>query len=210
MINNQFYNDELILVDNKELQNRLSVLKEYSLSLNNYIYLLCNYNFIKIYDLVIESNIPDYLFITICKSKNPLNTIKRIKIYQSIEEKIETPSHSLRKELLSETKFLIPDDKLDNYLPNIVPNIVLEPINGNKITEIPSYLNELEKYKNNNVYVINGIRISRPKFLRNFEHKRHESSYFIASLISNSILNETEYYQLTNGIENKKLKNSLN
>lgn len=201
---NQFYSDTILLIDNRELQNRLSVLKEYNLSLSNYMFLLCNYDYLSIYDLMIENNIPDYLLITICRTTNPLNTIKRIKLYQSIDEQIETPSHTLRKELTSESRFLIPDEKLDEYVPNIVPSLILEPMKGYKITNKPNL--EIERYNRGNYYEISGIRISRPKFLRNFESKKHNSSYFITSLVSSSILDSSEYFALITEIEEKNIK----
>ena len=78
---------------------------------------------------------------------------------------------------------------------------------GHKITNKPNL--EIEKYNRGNYYEISGIRISRPKFLRNFESKKNNPSYFITSLVSSSILDSSEYYALITEIEEKNIKPSI-
>ena len=48
--------------------------------------------------------------------------------------------------------------------------------------------------------------IYRPKFLRNFESVNGNINYLIISLVSNSILNDKEYYDLTSELKQSKLK----
>ncbi len=207
--NNIFYNDNIMFVNPHELKSRLSILAEYKLTKNNFIFLLCHYNYLNIYDLLIEQDIPEYLFISICKTRNPQNTIKRIMIYRLIGEEIETPNHILKKELTDETKFTCLDSDLDEYIINHVPSIVLEPIKGNNITIVkrdPVVKILDENYRIDDLYIIGGISISRAKFLRNFEEKRCNPLYVVPSLISDSILEESSVYSIFKELESKKLK----
>lgn len=207
--NNVFYKDSILLKDIKDIKQILSVLKEYKLSLNNYIFLLCNYEYLSLYDLLIEQDIPEELFITICKTENPLNTIKRIMIYRNIGEPYATPTNFLKKEVANESKFICDDESLDEYIPNVVEQNGLNIVHGTSISTIVN--NELVKlldsnYRVDNTYIIGGTIISRPKFLRNFESVQGNPNYLIFSLISNSILDEKDYYDLTSTLRQNKSK----
>lgn len=207
--NNVFYKDTILLKDIKEIKGILSVLKEYKLSLNNYIFLLCNYEYLSLYDLLLEQDIEEELFISICKTENPLNTIKRIIIFKNIGEQYATPTNFLKKEVSSESKFICDDSSLDEYIPNIVEQNGLNIVNGSTISTIVN--NDLVKYLDttyrvDNTYIIGGTIISRPKFLRNFESVQANPNYLIFSLVSNSILDEKEYYDLTSTLRQNKSK----
>ena len=207
--NNIFYNDRILLKDIKEIKQILSVLKEYSLSLNNYIFLLCNYEYLNLYDLIIEQDIPEELFISICKTENPLNTIKRILIYRSIGEPYATATNFLKKEVTSESKFMCDNESLDEYIPNTIEENGLNLLNGSSITSIVDneIVKQLDtKYRVDDKYMIGETFISRPKFLRNFESVNGNINYLIISLVSNSILNDKEYYDLTSELKQSKLK----
>lgn len=206
---NIFYDDKILLTDIKEIKRYLSILKEYKLTKNNFIFLLCNFKYLNIYDLVIENDIPESLFISICETENPLNTIKRILIYKNIGENIETPSHFLKKDVTSESKFICPDDELDNYLPNIINLYGLNILTGNNIDTIvdnPIVKQLDEQYKVEDVYLIGTVTISRPKFLRNFQSIECNVNYLIPSLVSNSIIDETSYLGLITELTGNKLK----
>ena len=207
--NNVFYKDTILLKDIKEIKGILSVLKEYKLSLNNYIFLLCNYEYLSLYDLLLEQDIEEELFISICKTENPLNTIKRIIKFKNIGEQYATPTNFLKKEVSSESKFMCDDSSLDEYIPNIVEQNGLNIVNGSTISTIVN--NDLVKYLDttyrvDNTYIIGGTIISRPKFLRNFESVQANPNYLIFSLVSNSILDEKEYYDLTSTLRQHKSK----
>ena len=207
--NNVFYKDTILLKDIKEIKGILSVLKEYKLSLNNYIFLLCNYEYLSLYDLLLEQDIEEELFISKCKTENPLKTIKRIIIFKNIGEQYATPTNFLKKEVSSESKFICDDSSLDEYIPNIVEQNGLNIVNGTTISTIVN--NDLVKYLDttyrvDNTYIIGGTIISRPKFLRNFESVQANPNYLIFSLVSNSILDEKEYYDLTSTLRQNKSK----
>ena len=158
---------------------------------------------------MIEQDIPVELFISICKTEEPLNTIKRILIYKSIGEPYATSSNFLKKEVTSESKFICSDDSLDDYIPNVVEQNGLNLLHGTKISTVVK--NELVKqldstYKVENAYIIGDTIISRPKFLRNFESVQGNPNYLIISLVSNSILNDKEYYDLTTELKHKTKK----
>lgn len=205
---NIFYNSKILFEDIRNIKNIISVLKEYKLTKNNYIYLLCNYEYLYIYDLIIENEIPEHLFISICETEKPYNTIKRILIYRNIGEEYETPSHFLRKELTSEERFICDDESLDEYLPNIVAEQGLNILRGNQITYIKesNLVKKLDdEYQVDDVYFIGNINISKPKFLRNFECVQGNEKFLILSLISGSILDEKSYFDLCSELSNKKI-----
>lgn len=206
---NIFYDDKTLFKDIREIKIILSGLKEYKLSKNNYIFLLCHYEYLSIYDLMIENDLPESLFISICETENPLNTIKRILIYRNIGEPYETPNHFLKKDVTSEIKFVCDDSSLDEYLPNVVTTFGTNLLNGTSISTITenTLVKKLDdEYRVDNAYLIGDTTISRPKFLRNFESVQGNPSYLISSLVSNSILDETSYFCLVNELNGKKLK----
>lgn len=205
-----FYNDSILLKDITEIKSILSILKEYTLTKSNYIFLLCNFNYLPIYDLIIENNIPESLFISICETENPLNTIKRILIYMNIGESFVTPGNFLKKDVTSSSKFICDDDSLDDFVPNTIQEQGLNLLSGKSITTITSnpivrYLDE--EYRIDDVYLIGSTSISRAKFLRNFESVSGNPEYMIISLVSSSILSDSDYYKLLNELKgNKQLK----
>lgn len=207
--NNIFYSDEILFKDIRKIKKMLSILKEYKLSLNNYIFLLCNFEYLSLYDLIMEKEIPEELFISICKTINPLNTIKRIIIYKSIGEDYSTPTNFLKKDVTNEDKFVCPDSMLDEYIPNVVETHRLNILSGESISSIvnnPIVKQLDQKYRTGNTYIIGGIIISRPKFLRNFESVNGNPDYMVLSLVSNSILNEQEYHVIINELNKHTLK----
>lgn len=207
--NNIFYNDSILLKDPKTLKDILSVLKEYKLSKNNYIFLLCNYEYIKIYDLLLEHDIPTSLFINICKTDNPVNTIKRILMYIKIGEPFLSNPNELRKDITNPKKYICDDSSLDEYLPNYIEEIGMNMLDGTYINEVTNspIVNELEKnYRVDDVYIIGNVNISRPKFLRNFESVSETPNLLIVSLVSSSILSEEEFINLLNALKTKELK----
>lgn len=205
-----FYNDSILLKDIIDIKCILSILKEYTLTKSNYIFLLCNFEYLSIYDLIIENNIPEPLFISICETENPLNTIKRILIYMNIGESFVTANNFLKKDVTSSTKFICDDEALDDFVPNTIKEQGLNLLSGNSITTITSnpivtYLDE--EYRIDDVYYIGSTSISRAKFLRNFESVAGKPDYLIIALVSNSILSDSEYYKLITELnENKQLK----
>ena len=130
-------------------------------------------------------------------------------IYINIGETYATPTNFLKKEVASEAKFICDDSSLDDYIPNVVDDNGLNLLDGKTISTIVN--NELvkqldETYRVDNTYIIGGTIISRPKFLRNFESVNGNPNYLILSLVSNSILNEKEYYDLTREIKQSHTK----
>lgn len=204
-----FYSDSILLKDIKEIKNILSVLKEYTLTKSNFIFLLCNFNYLPIYDLVLENNIPESLFISICETENPLNTIKRIMIYMNIGESFVTPNNFLKKDVTSSTKFICDDESLNEFVPNIVSDQGMNLLSGTSITTITSnpivsYLDD--EYRVDDTYYIGNTTISRPKFLRNFELVKGNPEYLTLSMISHSILSEEQYYGMITELNSKQLK----
>lgn len=202
---NMFYDDSILLESPLDIKNILSVLAQYELTKNNYIFLLCHFNYINIYDLLIEHEIPLYLFISICETENPIETIKRILIYREIGEEFTTTGKLLRKEVASSSKSLI-DESLDDYLPMFVN---LASIKGAKITEVLDSI-VVENFDNNyrathDAYMIGSVLISRPKFLRNFEDQNEDEDSLINCLVSESLLSEKEFLEILRELKGKRL-----
>lgn len=197
-VNNSYYNDLLLLKPIKVLKRMLEIIAEYDLTRNNYMFLLCNFEYLNIYDLLLENDIPVYLFISICETENPLLTIKRILIYKAIGENYKTNTMLLKKDVKEENKFICSNEELDSFIIGELRN-GFESFNGKSFNEIKS--NDIVKYLdknfinsfNHNVYDFNGILISRPKFIRQLSACQIFSfESIINSLISNSILSDEE------------------
>lgn len=206
---NIFYDDCILLKSPQDIKNILGVLAHYTLTRNNYIFLLCHYEYIAIYDLLIEQEIPVELFISICKTENPLSTIKRIMIYKQINEPYETTSHRLKREVCSEERFGCLEEDLEAYIPNVVPIVNPHTITGATITNVVYHpLVKLldQEFQLEDLYVIGDAIIARPKFLRNFEASEEQESTLISSLISSSILDDSAYYSLYNKLAEMKLQ----
>lgn len=200
---NIYYEEKILLKPLTELKDMLSVLSQYNLTKHNYLYLLSNYHHLYIYDLMLEHNIPLYLLISICKTKNPLNTLKKIIISKQIGFTFETEGHTLEKGIAHENRFLVPDSELDNYLFNLVPEYLITPIEGTKIDlELlkNEYIEKFEKLCSNDCYIIGNTKISRPKFLKNIQYiKDHNldiENYLSICLMSNSILDNKAIYDI--------------
>ena len=115
----------------------------------------------------------------------------------------------MKKEVTSESKFMCDDESLDDYIPNTIEENGLNLLNGSSITtiidsEIVKHLDA--KYRVDDKYMIGETFISRPKFLRNFESVEGNTNYLIISLVSHSILNDKEYYDITSELKQSKLK----
>lgn len=204
--NSMFYDDSIFFKTPIVIKNILSVLGEYDLTKNNYIYLVCHFNYLNIYDLLLENNIPLYLFISICETDNPLQTIKRILVYREIGEEFETSNKLLRKEVRSSDKSFIRDEDLDDYLA-LLPNITR--IEGNKISKVKdsSVVKEFDsQYRvGHDTYMIGNFLVSRAKFLRNFETMKESNDSIIACLVSDSLLNERDFLGLVKELKGKRL-----
>ena len=206
---NMFYKDTILFKDTKELKNIILILKEYKLTKNNYIFLLCNFEYINIYDLIIENDIPESLFISICETSDPIKTIKRIIVYKSIGEEYETINHFLKKEVTNESKFICDDNTLEEFVPDIASMYGLNILSGSSISSIVEHplVKKLDsEYKVENVYLFGNTIISRQRFLRNFEQANGDCKLLVASLISNTILDESSYYEIINELNKKQLK----
>lgn len=205
---NIFYDDQILFTSPTEIKNILSNLAYYNLTKNNYIFLLCHYKYLRIYDLLLENSISIELFISICKTVNPLSTIKRIMLYQNLSELYENETHRLRRDVLTEERFICSEEELDTLVPNVVPLVLKESFNtGAVVTNTPKHpiVKLLDKYyRIDDLYIIGNATISRSKFIRYFQTTDKTPSTIIPSLINSSILDSSQYYSLYDEI-NKTL-----
>jgi len=210
---NQYYEDKVLLVNTNDLKDRITVLKEYDLTINNYIFLLCNYDYLYIYDLVLEHEIQKDLFISICSSSNPLNTIKRILICKMLDIDYKENEYTLKSSCLEENRFICLDSDLDDFFTE-TSNLIYEPLKGQKITNIKNHslINYLDKNSlyDHDTYMIGSTLISKPKLLRNLEYvvdnNKDINNYLLPALISNSILEEKEIFEIMEFTTSKRKK----
>lgn len=214
-VHNRYYEDSLLLLNTLTLKNRLSILAEYNLSINNYMFLLSNIDYLKYYDLLLEHNIPTYLFISICKTSNPLDTIKKIIICQKIDIEYEQTG-KLIKEVKRPNSFMCPNELLDEYLDNVVEYYLPEPIDGSYIYDIkeePIIKSIDSYYRRQDVYMIGDTEISRPKVLRNLQEVKDQqldiNKYLLHAMISNSILDERDISELKEAISIEKQQKTI-
>ena len=85
----------------------------------------------------------------------------------------------------------------------------LNILSGSSISSIVEHplVKKLDsEYKVENVYLFGNTIISRQRFLRNFEQANGDCKLLVASLISNTILDESSYYEIINELNKKQLK----
>lgn len=201
--NNIHYNDNILTISPLNLKNILSILAEYNLTPNNYMFLLCNFKYINIYDAMLENEIPLYLLINICNTKNPIQTIKRIIYCKEVGTPFETPSHTLRRLVVDDTKFVCDDETINEYYPSF-ESLRLPHINGEKIVDVKNDIIVQELEKNNRIedcYFVGDAIIARPKFLKKYQQIKDDNNINRETLIScfldDSIVTEAKYYSIT-------------
>jgi hypothetical protein len=125
-INSIYYDDKILLLEPTEIKRRISILALYkNFSKNNYMFLLSNIKYLKIYDLMLENNIPLYLLITICKQYNPLLTIKKILICQQLDIPYEKDG-ILIKEIKRSNSFMCPDENIDDFRAKVRDAVIMK------------------------------------------------------------------------------------
>lgn len=213
---NKYYNDQVLLLDTKDLRNNISIVKEYKFNEEEkdyYIYLLCNPSMVNIYDIILENELDKRLLLIIGKTPNPLNAIKRVLIYKQLDIPIVDNNGNLKKDIYDERRFIIYDQDIDEYLGNAVEDRTYIDITGNKINDENKLLLIQELDKNylftKSTYKINETIISRPKVLKNLnrviEERLDIRKCLLQVLISSSIYNEKNIFEIEQELKTKKL-----
>ena len=211
-INSIYYDDKILLLEPTEIKRRISILALYkNFSKNNYMFLLSNIKYLKIYDLMLENNIPLYLLITICKQYNPLLTIKKILICQQLDIPYEKDG-ILIKEIKRPNSFMCPDENIDDYIDNVVSFYSTENVKSSEVTDIETtdFIKDLDiHHKRKDTYVFGNTTISRPKVLRNLQtvknKKQRLKEHLFFAMISDSILDEGNIQELKNATMKKTI-----
>lgn len=211
-INSIYYDDKILLLEPTEIKRRISILALYkNFSKNNYMFLLSNIKYLKIYDLMLENNIPLYLLITICKQYNPLLTIKKILICQQLDIPYEKDG-ILIKEIKRPNSFMCPDENIDDYIDNAVSFYSTENVKSSEVTDIETtdFIKDLDiHHKRKDTYVFGNTTISRPKVLRNLQtlknKKQRLKEHLFFAIISDSILDEGNIQELKNATMKKTI-----
>lgn len=211
-INSIYYDDKILLLEPTEIKRRISILALYkNFSKNNYMFLLSNIKYLKIYDLMLENNIPLYLLITICKQYNPLLTIKKILICQQLDIPYEKDG-ILIKEIKRPNSFMCPDENIDDYIDNAVSFYSTENVKSSEVTDIETtdFIKDLDiHHKRKDTYVFGNTTISRPKVLRNLQtlknKKQRLKEHLFFAMISDSILDEGNIQELKNATMKKTI-----
>ena len=138
------------------------------------------------------------MFISICETENPLLTIKRILIYKALGESYKTNTMLLKKDVKEENKFICSDEALDSFiigeLRSGFDSFYGKSLKELKASKVVKYFDEnFKSTYRENVYDLNGILISRAKFVRQLAACENLSiDNVVTSLISNSILSDEE------------------
>ena len=164
-------NLDLLLTDNKLFTEKISLLNDYTISANNFSYLIHHIDKLYIFDLVIENEIPEECFIEIAESNNPILTIKKILLCIEAEEPYLTSKGNLYKSVYVPESFICPDMDVDKFLLDYYynySNLNLVPATTVKELDIVKHFDN-EYLIDDNIYYIGGMNFSRPKFLRNLQ-----------------------------------------
>ena len=192
---NEYYSDELLFQDSYLLKTNILILGMYNISNDLLIYLMSHTDKIDILDKMLEKGIPKYLFMSIVNSYNPELVISKIIIASELGMVYSNEEMQLDKSIVVADRFKIPDSIVGEYLvnDNIVTSKGVSLKSDNIDWDLVKAVDSL--YRRNDIYVINGIRISRAKFIRNISN----GDDLYNALIRGSILSASELH-IINGL----------
>ena len=192
---NEYYSDELLFQDSYLLKNNILILGMYNISNDLLIYLMSHIDKIDILDKMLEKGIPKYLFMSVVNSYNPELVISKIIIASELGMVYSNEEMQLDKSIVVADRFKIPDSIVGEYLANdnIVTSKGVSLKSDNIDWDLVKAVDSL--YRRNDIYVINGISISRAKFIRNISN----GDDLYNALIRGSILSASELH-IINGL----------
>ncbi len=192
---NEYYSDELLFQDSYLLKTNILILGMYNISNDLLIYLMSHIDKIDILDKMLEKGIPKYLFMNIVNSYNPELVISKIIIASELGMVYSNEEMQLDKSIVVANRFKIPDSIVGEYLANdnIVTSKGVSLRSDNIDWDLVKAVDSL--YRRNDIYVINGISISRAKFIRNIS----DGDDLYNALIRGSILSASELH-IINGL----------
>ena len=210
-ITSPYYSDSVLLLQTTELKRRLSILGQYGLSINNYMFLLINFNYINIYDLLIENKIPTYLFIPICKTEDPKLTVKKIMISKELNVPYENNGR-LTKEIRAINGFMCPNEDIDDYIEDTVSEYIMGNIQRSTIDSVlkhPLVIQLDTSHRYGETYMFGKTRISRPKVLSKLQtllnKKQDIDNYLLFCILSESILNDRNIAEIKKATSKKTI-----
>ena len=192
---NEYYSDELLFQDSYLLKTNILILGMYNISNDLLIYLMSHIDKIDILDKMLEKGIPKYLFMSVVNSYNPELVISKIIIASELGMVYSNEEMQLDKSIVVADRFKIPDSIVGEYLANdnIVTSKGVSLKSDNIDWDLVKAVDSL--YRRNDIYVINGISISRAKFIRNISN----GDDLYNALIRGSILSASELH-IINGL----------
>ena len=198
-----------LLIPNNVFANNIKVIKEYNLeksmkTASNSTYLESIDLEIKI-DMLLELGYEEFIKKDLAILSYSIEKYQRLQLYKQLNEKIKTIEELYN--ILNNNKFIIADDKLNEYIYNETiyrTPTNIEKDNINKNVDLTS----LKQYEYSDLtYKINGILISKNKVQRNIKRLYSSSDEdILMSIIYNSTLNDNEY----NIIEKSIIKSKNN
>ena len=170
-----YNNCDVLVVDKKMLEDRLSILEEYDLTksvkISTDLGFLESENLEELLDLAIEYGYSTEL----CSNLSILNFSKEKWLRLSILKELdELPKNGEElEEVLNDPNFIVPDHKINEYV--VMPTEEYEKTLSSLLQQ--ESLDALEKYtKDSLTYDVNGILISRRKIKRQFSEGQKTST----------------------------------
>lgn len=197
------YHPSIILQNTDNLITNINLLKHYKLDDYCKNYLVSHIDKIDCLDLMIEKDIPLYLIKLIAESYDYKILIKKILILNTIETPYIKENGLLIDSLLVPNAFAVDDSQIDDHIIDDVEkqNIISKEIKKKTLKSDIVLGLDYNYMLDNNVYNINGIKISRNKFLRILStNKEINDEFIISSLTYNSILSSYEIDTIKNEV----------
>lgn len=202
-LRNEYFDDEVLFKDCRELKNSIAILRYYNIDRNIFVYLLGHIDKVYILDLMIENNISLNLFISIVESYDALIVLKKIILSMNIGMDYSNGKEVIKR-IIVPNKFLIPDNMVDDYIIN---GNILDSYNDIEIVEENidnNFVKQLDDcFGVDNYYLVGGVRISKGKTIRNIS--RDDS--LLVAMLRGSLLKEKEVLSIKNSIYSEEVLN---
>lgn len=209
-LNKDNWQRNILLLQNEELKYRESLLANYQIDSENTLYMLGNIDQIWLLDMLIENDIDPNFIYQIATNYDPIKTIYKIILANTIGDNIITSRGLLCKTITNYDNFYVTDCELKNSIINDVPEFI-EQYKDNRVIsweQIVKLFADLDKlFLYDNVYVFGDLKIAQNKVSKIITEKTTLTN-LITCFLANSIASYEQINGLVTTITNM-LENSL-